>query len=102
MFKGNCGDRAWTLEVEMLESVPVLGNRASPLRLSCFWARRPDLTVGVCSATRANPDIGYSLGENDPLVTRFGFPWRWRDSVNGSLCDWLPLFPSPLSRLTLL
>jgi hypothetical protein len=55
-----------------------------------------------CSATRANPDIGYSLVENDPLVTRFGFPWRWRDSVNGSLCDWLPLSPSPLSRLTLL
>jgi hypothetical protein len=56
----------------------------------------------ACSATRANPDIGYSLVENDPLVTRFGFPWRWRDSVNGFLCGWLPLFPSLLSRLTLL
>jgi hypothetical protein len=54
------------------------------------------------NATRAKPDIGYSLVDNDPLVTRFRFPWRWRDSVNGSFCDWLPLFPSPLSRLTLL
>jgi hypothetical protein len=58
----------------MLEPVPVLGNRASQLRLSCCWARRPDLTVGVCSATSAKPEIGYSLVDNDPLVTRFGHP----------------------------
>jgi hypothetical protein len=30
-----------------------------------------------CSATSAKLDIGYSLVDNDPQVTRFGFPWRW-------------------------
>ena len=83
---------------QTLLSVPVLVNNASPSRLICCLAGRPVLTVGVCSARSANPNIGYPfLGINPGGCPIWGFPRCFRNFVNGSFPQLglsIPLFLS--------
>ena len=83
---------------QTLASVPVLRNNASPSRLIYCLAGRPVLTVGVCSASNANPNIGYPfLGINPGGCPIWGFPHCFRNFVNGSFPQLglsIPLFLS--------
>ena len=70
----------------------------SPSHLIYCLAGRPALTVGVCSASNANPNIGYPfLGINPGGCPIWGFPRCFRNFVNGSFPQLglsIPLFLS--------